>query len=227
MWGERWGGRESLASQQTTIPLLIHPSLPSLPLLPPSPRCLELGVGSGYVSASLLTLARQAAAARAKAGTHPPGPACPALLAVDVSRSAARDAAATLASTGVGTAPVDLALCDLAGPLLQRLAGCVDVIAFNPPYVPTPAEEVARGGIAAAWAGGHRGRAVIDRALPAIAALLAPGGGEAFIVTVAENGPGEVLAAMAGLGVGGEVVLERGADEERLVILRCRKELEK
>jgi len=143
---------------------------------------------------------------------------------VDVSPSATRDAACTLSACGHGRAPSDLALCDLAGPLLQRLAGQVDVLAFNPPYVPTPVEEVTAGGISAAWAGGDRGRVVIDRALPAIAALLAPSGGEAFIVTVAENQPLEVLAAMARLGVPGEVVLERSADEERLVILRCRKE---
>jgi len=176
------------------------------------------------VSASLLTLARQAAAARVKLGTAPPAPACPALLAVDLSPTATRDAGATLAACGHGRSPAGLVLADLAGPLLSRLTGSIDVLAFNPPYVPTPPEEVTAGGIAAAWAGGHRGRAVIDRALPSIAALLAPGGGEAFIVTVAENGPAEVLEAMAGLGVPGHVALERGADEERLVVLRCRKE---
>jgi hypothetical protein len=42
---------------------------------------------------------------------------------------------------------------------------------FNPPYVPTPDEEVSRDGIARAWAGGHRGRRVIDRVLQKVSPL--------------------------------------------------------
>lgn len=42
---------------------------------------------------------------------------------------------------------------------------CVCLQLFNPPYVPTPDEELARDGIARAWAGGHMGRRVTDRLL--------------------------------------------------------------
>jgi len=79
-------------------------------------------------------------------------------------------------------------LCDLATPLVlmddrqhSTLNSTVDVLLFNPPYVPTPDHEVGRStGIEASWAGGTHGRRVIDRTLPQIASLLAkPQGNEA------------------------------------------------
>jgi hypothetical protein len=54
--------------------------------------------------------------------------------------------------------------------------------------VPTPDDEVASGGLAAAWAGGARGRRVIDRLLPLVPRLLSARG-EMFMVAVHENDP--------------------------------------
>jgi methylase of polypeptide subunit release factors len=62
------------------------------------------------------------------------------------------------------------------------------LLLFNPPYVPTPEEEVERGGIAAAWAGGWKGRRVIDRLIPIVPELLSERG-EMLMVTVPDNDP--------------------------------------
>lgn len=71
---------------------------------------------------------------------------------------------------------------------------------FNPPYVPTPDEEVTHGGIAAAWAGGARGRRVTDRLLPLLPRLLSPRG-EAFLVAVHENDPPGACGCVPLLGL--------------------------
>ena len=86
--------------------------------------------------------------------------------------------------------------CDLASDLLPKLTNMVDILLFNPPYVPTPDSEVGSNGIEASWAGGTNGRIVLDRALPQIAQLLKWPNGVAYVITVDENFPQEIADIM-------------------------------
>jgi release factor glutamine methyltransferase len=111
--------------------------------------------------------------------------------------------------TSINTTPhnqlcsMEIIHCDLATALLEKYAASIDVILFNPPYVVTPDDEVVDFSrttlidmkdndssiIAAAWAGGFRGRRVLDRALPQLQHLLR---GTAYVVTVDDNQPWEL-----------------------------------
>ena len=114
--------------------------------------------------------------------------------------------------------------CDLLGPLESHLDGKVDLLLFNPPYVLTPSEEVERGGVAAAWAGGIDGREVTDQLLPKVFDVLAPGG-TFMLILLEQNKPREVVAILEGYGLECEIVKSTSADEERLHVLRVRKPL--
>ena len=202
-------------------------------LSPPPSLLLELGSGSGAVCASALLALRGAAASL---GVTFPPPQC---LAADLSPAAC---AATLRTAGAHGVAVDVVQCDLLAPLARRLEGAVDVLLFNPPYVPTPAEEVpmpsafapaASGGggggggggdaLPAAWAGGERGRQVIDLALTVLVPLMRANGGVLFMVLVEENAPEEVMARLAALGADAAVVARVKAANEHLCVVRATK----
>ncbi len=44
----------------------------------------------------------------------------------------------------------------------------IDILVFNPPYVPTEDDEIFSSGIEASWAGGKRGRRIIDKFIPVV-----------------------------------------------------------
>jgi release factor glutamine methyltransferase len=100
---------------------------------------------------------------------------------------------------------------------LDPLFGRVDVLVFNPPYVPTPSEEVASEGIEAAWAGGVDGREVIDRLLPLIGKLLS-NRGLFYMVLVDENKPDEIASILSGQGLVASKVVKTKAKNEHLSI---------
>ena len=95
---------------------------------------------------------------------------------------------------------------------------------FNPPYVPTPPEEMHTCGLAASWAGGEKGRQIIDEFLPSVPGFLSERGAF-YLVTISQNDPQAVLEQMTSLGLVADVALVRDADEEKLTILRARRNM--
>uniref|UniRef100_A0A0C9S8D3 TSA: Wollemia nobilis Ref_Wollemi_Transcript_11509_974 transcribed RNA sequence n=1 Tax=Wollemia nobilis TaxID=56998 RepID=A0A0C9S8D3_9CONI len=164
--------------------------------------CLEVGCGSGYVITSLALMLGQETGIR--------------YLATDISAAAIEVTQKTLAAHGVHA---DVLLTDLVSGLDKRLAGTVDVLVVNPPYVPTSEEEVGVNGITASWAGGENGRAVIDRIL-AIANDLLSSKGWFYLVTLTANNPAEICLIMRQKGFASRIIVQRSTEEESLHVLK-------
>lgn len=165
--------------------------------------CLEVGCGSGYVITSLaLMLGDDIGKIQ--------------FYATDISEEAVKVTNNTLTSHHISA---EVIVADLVSGLERRLTGAVDVLVFNPPYVPTPEEEVGVDGIASSWAGGIRGRTVIDRIL-AIVDTLMSSKGWFYLVTVTANNPGEICQIMRRKGFASRIVIQRYTEEESLHVLK-------
>uniref|UniRef100_F6YDD7 Methyltransferase HEMK2 n=2 Tax=Equus TaxID=9789 RepID=F6YDD7_HORSE len=185
--------------------------------------CLEVGSGSGVVSAFLASMIGPQAL----------------YMCTDINPEAA---ACTLETARCNSVHIQPVITDLVKGLLPRLKGNVDLLVFNPPYVVTPPEEVGSHGIEAAWAGGRNGREVMDRFFPLVPDLLSPRG-LFYLVTIKENNPAfmpltvllyipefirsfivklheEILKTMKTKGLQGTTALSRQAGQELLSILK-------
>nr|XP_027785150.2 methyltransferase N6AMT1 [Marmota flaviventris] len=165
--------------------------------------CLEVGSGSGVVSAFLASMIGPQAL----------------YMCTDINPDAAVCTLETGRRNNVQIQPV---ITDLVKGLLPRLKEKVDLLVFNPPYVVTPPEEVGSHGIAAAWAGGRNGREVMDRFFPLASDLLSPRG-LFYLVTIKENNPEDILKTLKTKGLQGTTVLTRQAGQENLSILKFTK----
>ncbi|XP_041021983.1 methyltransferase N6AMT1-like [Juglans microcarpa x Juglans regia] len=165
--------------------------------------CMEVGCGSGYIITSLALMLGQEAP-----GVH--------YIATDINPHAVRVTRETLEAHGVHS---ELITTDIASGLEKRLAGLVDVMIVNPPYVPTPEDEVGREGIASAWAGGENGRSVIDKILP-IADNLLSDKGWLYVVTLTANNPSEICLQMRQKGYAARIVVQRSTEEESLHVIK-------
>ena len=90
---------------------------------------------------------------------------------------------------------------------------------FNPPYVPTDPSELLSDGIERSWAGGLRGRQVLDRLIPEVDRIMAPDG-VWYCVLLKENEPDEVCDMMRRQGWASVMVKRRKAGREDLQIVK-------
>ncbi|KAK4766354.1 hypothetical protein SAY87_007996 [Trapa incisa] len=165
--------------------------------------CLEVGCGSGYVITSLALMLKEE---------------IPSIyyLATDMNPHAMRVTRETLQAHGVDA---ELINTDIMSGLEKRLEGLVDVMVVNPPYVPTPEDEVGQAGITSAWAGGEDGRVVIDRILPVADTVLSERGW-LYLVTLAANNPSQICRSMREKGYASRIVVQRSTEEESLHIIK-------
>jgi release factor glutamine methyltransferase len=167
--------------------------------------CVEIGSGSGIASTFMGTLL----------GT---GEAF--MLSTDINAYAA---AATLRTGDANDVTLNPVLANLLDPLESRIAGQIDLLIFNPPYVVTDDDELVatQNGrdIGGAWAGGNLGMAVTDILLERLPTLLAPGG-RFYLVAIHQNKPDEIIARMRAAGLECKTVIKRRAGRELLSVIR-------
>ncbi|KJA26088.1 hypothetical protein HYPSUDRAFT_159834 [Hypholoma sublateritium FD-334 SS-4] len=116
----------------------------------------------------------------------------------------------------------------LATPFKHRLARKIDIIVFNPPYVPTSEEEASGAqssqDIDGAWAGGRDGMQITNTLLNCIEKLLSPCG-RFYLVALKQNDvPGIIRRMHEAYCLKGEVVHQRRAGREHLFVIRFARE---
>lgn len=110
---------------------------------------------------------------------------------------------------------LDVVRCDL----FSGLRGSFDLVLFNPPYLPTQAEEKIDDWLEYALDGGATGREVIERFAASVGGVLAPGGRILLLVS-SLTGIGEVGALFGRYGFAWEEVCRETVEGEALVVLR-------
>jgi len=126
---------------------------------------------------------------------------------VDVSPLACREAAAN---------GVPVVRGDLVEPFQ---AGAFDLVAFNPPYLPTPPEQEWDDWMEHALSGGDDGRRLVDPFLETVGRVLAPDG-EALLLVSSLTDPDAVREYAREQGLASERIASEKHPYEALVVLR-------
>lgn len=160
---------------------------------------LELGSGSGIVITSIARVCKQAYC-----------------LAIDINPKACL---ATKSTAQLNEASVNVMQGDLISGL--QLKNLVDILIFNPPYVPSGKGEV-KALIDKAWAGDARGRSTTDRLFPQLKDLMSAKS-VGYIVAIEENNPLEMCAILEKMGFRVVITKRRRIDGERISVIKFKK----
>lgn len=160
----------------------------------PGMRVLEVGTGSGFISAVL------------KANI--PGIR---MFATEINPHAALCAK----KNGVEVIRTDL----FRGIKLKASESLFNLILFNPPYLPTCREEKLPGWLNYAFDGGKSGRETLDRFLEEVKLYLRPGG-KILVLISSITGLEAVMEKMRKLGFEAEVVGRTKVSFEELLVVR-------
>ena len=162
----------------------------------PGMHILEIGTGSGFVSAVLLANLKEIC-----------------LVATEINPYAARCAK---------TNAVEVIRTDLFKGLTTRCPETrFDLILFNPPYLPTSEEEKVPGWLNYAFDGGTSGRETLNRFLDEVRDYLKPGG-EILVLISSITGLDAVKEKMEKIGFAVNVVARKKVSFEELMVVRGR-----
>ncbi|AKB25492.1 putative methyltransferase [Methanosarcina sp. MTP4] len=162
----------------------------------PGMRVLEVGAGSGFVSAVLRANLENVR-----------------IIATEINPHAARCAK----ENGVEVIRTDL----FRGIEPQSPETRFDLILFNPPYLPTSEMEKVPGWLNYAFDGGTSGRETLDRFLDKVRVYLRPGG-KILVLISSITGVEAVQEKMEGLGFAVDIVGRKKVSFEELVVVRGR-----
>lgn len=168
---------------------------------------LEVGSGSGIIISAL------AMAMKKFCSSH--------FLAVDINPKACEVTKKTSIANKVNVEVVQMDLLQFI-----HTKNIFDVIVFNPPYVVTESLEILDNKlISKAWAGGCKGREVMDRLFPVIPELLS-NNGLFYLLLIKENEPQSIIDIFKDFNISGSIVTERRIRGEHLYVLRFEKHAE-
>lgn len=143
------------------------------------------------------------------------------VLATDVNILASAKTSSLISSGTTTHSTVDVIMADLFSAFTSQTK--FDIIIFNPPYVPTDEDELERAltthDISAAWAGGRKGRYVIDKFLKSLPSALSSNA-VAYLVLLKENDPVQISGLATKQGLSASIVLHRQSGIESLYIMR-------